>query len=179
MDGHCQCGATRMGALVLLVIGAMLTPLAHSAILSSNPSANQNLGSDTYRFGRYHAPWTGGFLDSWGFSLGRTSRVTAHVGSLDVSIFRTKILGIDDLQVILDSRPSDPKSRSDRQWVSTVLDAGHHDLAVAGFVDGILGGKYIGKLEVSAVPIPPALLLFLSAMLSIPLMRRLRRQRAD
>lgn len=163
--------------LAILLFAAI--PLAgEAAILKKDPTRNENLGAGDYRFWEYHLPWAGSFEDEWSFSLAQRSRISLETRSLDFSLFGFPLLGIDDLGVSLAPATSSSSSTSSARILSAVLDSGTYRFLVAGDVSGIFGGKYIGNLGVSAVPLPPALVLFAFALLTLTGMNKVRTRRA-
>lgn len=163
--------------MILAVLICTSFPLAgHAAILSKDPSRNQDLTARNYNFWAYHLPWAGSFEDEWGFSLAQRSRISLQARSFDIGPFWFPLLGIDDLA--LSFVPDASSSTQSGRVLSVVLNAGTYRFLVAGDVSGIFGGKYMGKLGVSAVPLPPALVLFGCALLALSGIRKVRARRA-
>ena len=155
-------------ALILLVTA----PSADAARLYRDASRNENLGPGNYNFWGYVSPSRSPFTDLWGFSLQEPARVGLIADSLDISIGDFSILGIDDLQVFFSGQ-----SAAGGEWLSALLPAGAYQFRITGDPSGILGGKYIGRLGVRPTPLPPAIILFGSALLLTLGFRKLQRSR--
>jgi hypothetical protein len=90
------------------------------------------------------------------------SNVTNHV----VSFFCITLKDIDQLAYdVLDGGSNPVFSATSHDPFSMALAAGDYYLSVSGIADGLLGGLYDINLSVgSPVPLPPAALLFISAL---------------
>ena len=161
---------TSMAMLVLL----LAAPAVLASSLSYNSANNQNLAAGHYGFGKYHSPFkaSGKFYDTWGFSLAEKSKVALGFKDIEKNIefgrFRLKLLDISNMSIVFDG-----KNLPEGAWFHTMLEGGkQYQFTVAGEVAGLLGGAYKGKLGVSAVPLPAAAWLFLSALAGLVVIRR-------
>ena len=153
-------------AMFVLLLAA---PAVLASSLSYNPANNQNLTSDHYGFAKYHSPLEASrFSDTWEFSLAEDSKVSLGIRDIEFGLHSMKLLDISNMSIVFDGA-----SLSEGTWFHAMLDGGtDYAFTVAGDVSGLLGGAYKGKLSVSAVPLPAAAWLFLSALAGLFVIRR-------
>lgn len=154
-----------LGLFVLL----LASPVAFASSLQYG-SANK-VGPGHHSFSKAHGFWEGSFADRWKFSLAEDSKIGLAVKDWEWSIGHFKILDIDRLRVVSNFDGGDRERLRAGNWYHTMLAAGDYHFVVKGDVAG-LGGKYHGHLKVSAVPLPAAAWLFLSALAGLLVIRR-------
>ena len=157
---------TSMAMFVLMAAA----PAVLASSLSYNAANNQNLASGHYGFSKYHSPFkaSGKFYDTWGFSLAENSKVSLGIKDIEFGWHRFKLLDISNMSIVFDG-----KNLPEGAWFHTMLEGGkQYQFSVAGDVAGLFGGAYKGKLGVSAVPLPAAAWLFLSALAGLVVIRR-------
>lgn len=124
--------------------------------------------------GLYHGTWSpvGPFDHIWGATpivpLGTTS-VAFDVGSGGFGSITLQWLKSDFTAESL------PVSGLEVELVHTFTAAGHYYLNVSGLTLGGFKATYTALLEASAVPLPPALILFGTALVGMTLLGRRRR----
>ena len=140
-----------------------------SAIATGGDLGTLNLGDDA-AFAYVHNGNGITFADEWTFTLSSPGNVSVFLEDEDVS-FSTAFFSIDGLSGGIDGLPDDG-------LVFTVngLAAGLHTLYVAGKTVGDFGGFYSGVL--TAVPLPPAVILFGSVLFGFSVVARKRNRSA-
>lgn len=116
------------------------------------------------------------FTDEWNFSLDKAAETAIGVQGVDFDFgFGFGNSQIDNLLFALLDR-SGAEIASGIGGVSFVapLDAGAYTLRVSGDVVGSLGGQYAGAMVIANVPLPSAILLFVTGLSGFLLVSRRR-----
>jgi hypothetical protein len=143
--------------------------------LSPVTSTNVELVNGNYSFGQFESAFNRLFTDNWTFSLAEDSQVNLSISSLNLS----NLSKISDLQLqLFDGSKNLLGSITANHSLNLMLaDDTQYSFTVSGAARGILGGFYLGNLQVcppTAVPIIGALPMFSAALMLLGLRKRAR-----
>jgi hypothetical protein len=117
----------------------------------------------------------GSFIDKINFTLTSESNDSFGVGAINFTLGGTPILDISNLSMSL-FNSSDVLQNTGLDFTVNSMAAGNYYLQVSGNVNGIAGGLYTGGINVTPVPEPDALSLFMSGLAMLGFMAFRRRE---
>jgi len=143
---------------------------AKIGLLLPTANANVDLSSGNYMFGQFHSSFSPNFSDAWTFSLVQDSKVTLQFFDAALGPKLGKLLNADQLSLsVFDNSHNLLGSANSHGLLNLELSgAVNYSLAVSGVSTGMLGGFYLGSMQVSppaAVPLGDTLPMYLSALL--------------
>jgi hypothetical protein len=139
------------------------------SLLSPVPNANTNLAQGNYQFGQFESSFSPTFSDKWTFSLAGSSQVKLSVSDQELGGGFFNLLNLTNLKLeLFDSSNKSLGSIKDNQSLNLLVAApGQYAFLVTGSARGILGGLYLGNLEVAPVPIGDSLPFLTAALLML------------
>ncbi|HEY4089534.1 MAG TPA: hypothetical protein VGM43_26590 [Bryobacteraceae bacterium] len=153
-----------MKRFMMILAGAIL---AIGVAKMPAQAATYNLGTlpdngATFSVGGNFLP--GHFSDTIKFNLASTSSISGFVQDVWVPF----LANLTNLSISIDGTALSLNPQTGGTYMGAVLaslDAGNHSFKISGLANGLLGGAYLFKVAaVAATPIPPALLMFGTAL---------------
>ncbi len=170
----------RLLPIMLSASLGIVSNIAAAGVLHPDSSENINLVGGEYAFAGAHSAGDI-FLDEFQFSLANAGNVTATVNNAPLNLpsadTGSNLLNDSLLMLSLFDHDGNFISAAGAGGTLTAngLNSGMtYTLAVSGKASGIFGGVYDGKLDVDppAVPLPPTLPFFATALLALTLPRK-------
>jgi hypothetical protein len=153
-------------------------------LLSPIANSNNNLAQGTYQFGQFESSFNRTFADRWTFTLEKNGGVSLSVFNQDPGGLYSGLVNATNLQLqLFDGSNKFLGSIDSNHALSLSLLANtQYSFVVSGAARGLLGGFYLGKLDigapVAAVPIGDALPMFTAALLLLGWQFRVRSVRS-
>jgi len=155
----------------------------NNAGLLSPYSTNAGLTTGKYSFGQFESPFLSKqFSDKWTFSLAENSQVTLDIDEIEIAIRKSRLLDLQNLKLeLFDGGNHSLGSIGDNRSLNLLLAANtNYSFVVSGAAAGLLGGFYLGKLQIfgagtpTPVPIGDGLTMFTATLLLLGWQLRMR-----